>query len=177
MTDRIGIFIDGPNLYGGARRVIGDGRLDIPALCAWIADGRKIAEVAYWNAQLKQGVDATRYAGQQRFFADIVNRTPNARIGRADLKWRAGRWVEKGVDVGVALDLVVGAFQDRWDTGIVVSGDGDLAGAGRLIREMGKSLEVVCCPGSLSGLLAAECATAARMLDKSVLMSLLYRRE
>ena len=42
MADRVGIFIDGPNLYGGARRLTGDGRLDIPALVSWIATDRRL---------------------------------------------------------------------------------------------------------------------------------------
>lgn len=168
MADRTGIFIDGPNLYGGARRLTGRGRLDIPALVRWLARGREIAEVAYWSGQLRQQVNAERYAAQQRFFADIANRIPGARIGRASLQRRAGRWVEKGVDVGVALDLVLGAYEDRWDIGIVVTGDGDMARAGQLVRAMGKTFEVACCPGSLSGLLRAH-ASEVRWLDGALL--------
>lgn len=165
---RVGIFIDGPNLYGGARDLTGDGRLDIPAFVQWVASGRSIEEAVFWTAQLKQSVDATKYAGQQRFFADIANRIPNARVGRAHLVRRQGRWVEKGVDVGVALDLVAGAFEDRWDVGIAVTGDGDLARVGPLLRDLGKRFEVVCCKGSLSGLLAAQ-ADQVTTLDAAAL--------
>ena len=172
---RVGIFIDGPNLYGGARRLIGTGQLDIPAVVRWLARGREVAEVVYWNVQLRQSVDPVRYAGQQRLFHHIVQSVPNARIGQAHLRRRAGRWVEKGVDVGVALDLVLGAYEDRWDVGIVVTGDGDMARAGRLVSSMGKRLEVACCPGSLSGLLRAE-AAEVRWLHTELLHDLSYER-
>ena len=156
MADRVGIFIDGPNLYGGARRLTGDGRLDIPALVSWIAADREIAEVSFWTGQLDQSVNPVAYAGQRRLFARIEREIPNARIGRAALRQRARNWVEKGVDVGIAMDLVLGAAADRWDVGIVVTGDGDLARPGRFVREVGKRFEVVCCRGSLSDLLGRE---------------------
>ena len=173
MTQRVGIFIDGPNLYGGARRLTGVGRLDIHALVQWLAGGREIAEVASWTGQLRQQVNAERYAAQQRFFADIMTRIPNARIGRAHLRRRAGRWIEKGVDVGVALDLVLGAWEDRWDSAVIVSGDGDLAQAAALARSIGKEIDVACCPGSLSGLLRAE-AGKVRWLDTALLRGFGY---
>lgn len=108
--ERVGIFFDGPNLYKGAQRDVGTGKLDIPALASWLAKGRTIAEVVYWTAVLDQSVDAEAYAGQRRFFDDIEKRIPNARVGRATQQRRGGRWVEKGVDVGMALDLVMGGL-------------------------------------------------------------------
>ena len=156
MAARVGIFIDGPNLYGDARRLTGEGRLDIPALVSWIAAGREIAEASFWTGQLDQSVNPAAYAGQRRLFARIERDVPNARIGRATLKQRGRGWVEKGVDVGVAMDLVLGAADDRWDAGVVVSGDGDLARSGGFVRAVGKRFEVVCCRGSLSDLLRRE---------------------
>ena len=156
IRDRIGIYIDGPNLYGGTRRLTGDGGLDIPALVRSIASGREIADVCFWTGVLNQAYGAEAYARQRRFFAAIEQQLPNARIGRANIRDRGDRQVEKGVDVGIALDLVMGAYEDRWDVGIVVSGDGDLARAGHLVTEMGKRFEVVCCARTLGRLLRAE---------------------
>lgn len=156
MVQTVGIFIDGPNLYGSARRLTGDGRLDISALVQSIAAGRPIQEMCFWTGVLDQAQDLESYARQRRFFSHIEQQIPNARIGRGTIQRRGPVQVEKGVDVGVALDLVVGGYENKWDVGIVVSGDGDLARAGKLIKEMGKGFEVVCCDRSLSGLLRAE---------------------
>ena len=153
---RVGIYIDGPNLYGGARRLTGDGRLEIPALVRSIARGRAITDMCFWTGVLNQAQGPEAYASQRRFFANIERRVPYGRIGRATIRDRGTRQVEKGVDVGIALDLVVGAYEDRWDAAIAVSGDGDLARAGRLVVEMGKRFEVVCCARTLSGLLRDE---------------------
>lgn len=84
-----------------------------------------------------------------------------------------GRWVEKGVDVGVALDVVLGAFEDRWDTAVVVTGDGDIARAGRLARALGKGFEAVCCERTLSAALAAE-ANSLTTLTADVLEGFVY---
>ena len=167
MADRVGIFIDGPNLYGGARRLTGSGSLDIPALVSWIAAGREIAEMSYWTGQLGQRVNANAYAIQRRLFAAIEREIPNARIGRGTLRRRGGGWVEKGVDVGIAMDLVLGVTGDRWDVGVLVSGDGDFARPGAFVREAGKRFEVVCCRGSLSSLLrrASSSVTELNRVD------------
>ena len=173
MADRVGIFIDGPNLYGGARRLAGDGRIDIPAFVSWIAEGREITEMCFWTGQLDQSVNPVAYAGQRRLFARIERDIPNARIGRATLRPRGRGWVEKGVDVGVAMDLVLGASDDRWDVGVVVSGDGDLARPGGFVRDSGKLFEVVCCRGSLSSLLRRE-ASRVTLLDQADLSQFAY---
>ena len=195
---RVGIFIDGPNLYGGARDLTGDGRLDIPAFVQWVASGRSIEEAVFWTAQLKQSVDATKYAGQQRFFADIANRIPNARVGRAHLVRRQGRWVEKGVDVGVALDLVAGAFEDRWDVGIAVTAqclvrtlaESNLYSHHRLVEALERGVTrrreverlaqwlVICCPSNkhlCALLLPPRSKASSRLLEQLVKSRLEHR--
>lgn len=112
--------------------------------------------MCFWTGVLNQAYGAEGYARQRRFFAVIEQEIPNARIGRASIRDRGSRQVEKGVDVGLGLDLVVGAYTDRWDVGVLVSGDGDLARAGHLVAEMGKRFEVVCCARTLSALLRVE---------------------
>ena len=116
-----------------------------PALVRSIAGAREITDVCFWTGVLNQAYGGDAYARQGRCFAVVEQQLPNARIGRASIRDRGGWQVEKGVDVGIALDLVMGAYEDRWDVGIVVSGDGDLARAGRLVAETGKRFEVVCC--------------------------------
>lgn len=44
------------------------------------------------------------------------------------------RWREKGIDVKLATDLIVGAFDNKYDTAIIISSDGDLIPAIDLVR-------------------------------------------
>ena len=78
---------------------------------------------------------------QQRLFAAL---------GR--MKWRISRgfilhadsgFHEKGVDVQIAVDLLAGAYEDRYDTAILVSSDTDLIPALAKVRAMGKKVEYV----------------------------------
>lgn len=50
---------------------------------------------------------------------------------------------EKGVDVKIAIDMVVGAIDDLFDTAILVSSDTDLIPAVKYVRHKGKRVEYV----------------------------------
>jgi len=50
---------------------------------------------------------------------------------------------EKGVDVQIAIDLVIGAVEDSYDVAIVVSSDTDLIPAIKYVRSKGKTVEYV----------------------------------
>lgn len=54
-----------------------------------------------------------------------------------------GKIREKGTDVKIAVDLVVGAFENKYDTAILVSSDTDLIPAIRYLRHKKKKLEYV----------------------------------
>jgi len=54
------------------------------------------------------------------------------------------RWREKGIDVKIATDLIAGAVDNKYDTAIVVSSDGDLVPAIDWVRKRcGKRVEYV----------------------------------
>gem|GEM_PF-578807 len=53
------------------------------------------------------------------------------------------KYVEKGIDVKLATDLVVGAVDNQYDTALVVSSDTDLIPAIDWIRSRGKKVEYV----------------------------------
>ena len=50
---------------------------------------------------------------------------------------------EKGVDVQIAVDLVAGAFENSFDTAILLSSDSDLVPAIRKARKYNKNVEYV----------------------------------
>lgn len=50
---------------------------------------------------------------------------------------------EKGVDVQIAIDLVIGVAENSYDTAIVVSSDTDLIPAIKYVRSKGKIVEYV----------------------------------
>lgn len=52
-------------------------------------------------------------------------------------------FTEKGVDVRIGIDLVEGAYEDRYDRAILISSDGDLAPAVEMVTRKGKKVEIV----------------------------------
>jgi len=69
---------------------------------------------------------------------------------RFDPSTRSNRYVEKGVDVALATDLIGMAWEDAYDVAIIISGDGDYAGAVGKVMGKGRNVEVACFRGTLS---------------------------
>lgn len=77
---------------------------------------------------------------QQKLLSGLENNGYEVKRGRIvyDNKIR-----EKGVDVQIAIDLVIGAVEDSYDTAIIVSSDTDLIPAIKYVRLKGKRVEYV----------------------------------
>ena len=54
-----------------------------------------------------------------------------------------GKYHEKGVDVQLAVDLLVGAYENTYDTAILLSSDTDLIPAIKKAKELGKAVEYI----------------------------------
>lgn len=78
--------------------------------------------------------------GQQKFLAALETEGFIIERGKIvyDHKIR-----EKGVDVKIAIDLVIDGIEDKYDTAVVVSSDTDLIPAIKYIRSKGKKVEYV----------------------------------
>jgi uncharacterized LabA/DUF88 family protein len=55
----------------------------------------------------------------------------------------SGKIREQGTDVKIAVDIIVGAIDNQYDTAILVSSDTDLIPAIQYIRYKGKKLEYI----------------------------------
>jgi uncharacterized LabA/DUF88 family protein len=60
-------------------------------------------------------------------------------LGR--LEPRGNTFIEKGVDIFMAVDMLKYAYDDIYDVAIVVSGDGDFAEAVEAVKDLGKHVE------------------------------------
>jgi len=141
--ERVAIFIDGSNLYHGLKEVCGRPDLDFEKFIAWLVRNRKLIRTYYYNAPRS---DSSRAAKDQQRFFDKLRMIPyfDVRLGR--LEPRGGTFVEKGIDIAIAVDMVTMGYRDAFDTAILVSSDGDFAQAVDAIRETGRHVEVACFP-------------------------------
>jgi len=85
----------------------------------------------------------------QQKFLDYVHNSGFEMIGKP-LKLRQGRFVEKGVDVALATDLLGFAWENAFDVAVVVSGDSDMDGAVQKVRMKGRRVEIASFQQTLS---------------------------
>jgi uncharacterized protein (TIGR00288 family) len=64
------------------------------------------------------------------------------RLGR--LVKKGGTYIEKGIDVYIAVDMIQMAYENRYDIAILISGDGDLAQAVSVAKNRGKHVINAC---------------------------------
>lgn len=72
---------------------------------------------------------------------NVTDRKNLLRLGISSFTF--SKYREKGVDVMLATDLIVGAIEDKYDTAIIVSSDTDLLSAIDWVRSRGKKVEYV----------------------------------
>jgi len=127
--------------------------LDFYKFSRKLCGDRIFVRAYYYNAPVKQEQDRQKHINQQKFFANLY-RTEylTVKLGRLENRiikqfiegkvYEIPTWVEKGVDTNIVVDMLSMAYKNIYDTAILVSGDGDFAGAIEAVKELGKHVEV-----------------------------------
>ena len=136
-VERVAVFIDGSNFYHAVKDQRGSARVDFEYLVECLVDGRELVRAYYYNALPREGDVPEEQYIQQRNFFESINRLPyfEVKLGYID------RGNQKGVDVQLVTDMILGAVRDNYDTAVIVSGDGDFAIPAQAVKEMGKHVE------------------------------------
>lgn len=138
--DRVAIFIDGSNFYHGLKATFGKASINFEKFAEKLCGCRRLVRTYYYNVPVNREDGEGRFRDQQRFFMKLHN-VPYMEVKLGRLVRRPGGMVEKGVDVKVAVDMLVMAFNNIYDTAILVSGDGDYDSAVYGAKNMGKHVE------------------------------------
>lgn len=143
MAARVTVFIDWQNVYGSARRTFHrsqdpyvDGQVD-PMKLATCLTHRNVDQELHQVRVYRGLPDSTRqptsYGANERQAAawsaagvTVVRRPLMDPRGWPDTSLPGDRPREKGIDVALAIDFVRLAIEDRYDVGILISGDTDL---------------------------------------------------
>ena len=123
-NDRVMVYIDGSNLYHVLSQNCGRHDLQFDKFSTKLANGRSLRRTYYYNVRQDNETSANMVQDQKKFL-DSMYETPFIEVRLGIWKQRGDTLVEKGVDVMLATDLVAHAYQDHYDTAIVVSGDAD----------------------------------------------------
>ncbi|MEE9613643.1 MAG: NYN domain-containing protein [Thermodesulfobacteriota bacterium] len=169
--DRVVIFIDGSNFYHGLKgHCSGKTKINFEKFANKLVNGRKLVRTYYYNAPVDQLENPEKYKAQQKFFS-ALDRVPYLERSLGKLVRRTRSFtcssckkvdstdfrMEKGVDVSIAVDMLVTAHRDLYDIAILVSGDGDFEKAMRGVKDTGRHVENAYFKGGHSNLLMKEC--------------------
>ena len=126
--ERVAVYIDGSNFYGYLK----DKEIDFPKGTKFdfkefvnflVGDERNLISKRYytWVFRNLDGTEKSKslVRGQQKFFSNLKNDgfiIKRGRIMPIDKVYK-----EKGTDVKIAIDLIVGVVDDLYDTAILVS--------------------------------------------------------
>lgn len=141
MDERVMIFIDGSNLYHALKEIIPDRQVNYNKLPRKLCGRRNLVRTYFYTVPVARESNEETYKKQQQFFSQLTRIAYlETRLGRlVNIK---GTWVEKGVDVRIAVDMLSMAVKDNYDTAILISRDGDFAYAIEAIKDLGKHVEV-----------------------------------
>lgn len=139
MKERVAIYIDGGNTY---KRLKSLGipekltRFDYSAFVKQLIGGRILVSKRYYVG-IVRNVDGSEKAermvkSQQKFLSGLKTEGFEIKPGR--IMYDEGNIREKGVDVKLAVDLVIGAADNIYDIAIVISSDTDLLPAIKYVR-------------------------------------------
>lgn len=138
--ERVVIFIDGSNFYHCLKAEFGRTSIDFEKLMAALRGERTLVRTYYYNAPVDQTSAPDMYAAQLRFLSKL-RMVPYLTVKLGRLERRGNHWVEKGVDVALAVNMLQLAYRNVYDTAILVSGDADFASALEAVKDLGKHVE------------------------------------
>lgn len=139
---RVMIFIDGSNFYHGLRANVGKTSIDFAKFSKLLCGpDRELIRTYYYNVPLNKDDDVDRYKKQQNFLEQLYE-TPLLTVTLGRLERRGSTYVEKGIDVHIAVDMLSLAYCNCYDVGILVSGDADYVKMVEEVKRLGKHVEV-----------------------------------
>ncbi len=166
--ERVAIFIDGNNLYYSFKN-LGIKRIDFQKLLRLLVEDKLLISTFYYNAPLDININPGTYWEQQKFF-NKLKKIPDFNVVLCRLrkhKRKNGNYAfdVKGDDVHLAVDLVSGAYENLYDTAIIVSGDEDFVPAIKKAQKLGKRVINAYFKSSSSASLKKTCGDFIYMND------------
>ena len=132
--ERITIFIDNSNLFKGFQKY--KIKADYEKLKTVITRDRKLDKI-----YLYEGVVYPMSPEKKRWYEQLSGRSGYVIEASFDKIVRSGA-IEKKVDIKIAIDAVSLAFEDAYDTAVLVTGDGDFLPVVKKIKELDKNVEI-----------------------------------
>ena len=163
--ERVAVYVDGGNTYRKLKEVGLPEKDKIfvhSDFIAHLVGDRELISKRYYVGIVKNYNDSQKgeemVRKQQRFLDALRESGFDVKPGR--IMYDKGDIREKGVDVQLAVELVIGAVDNLYDTAIVISSDTDLIPAVKYVSKwQKKKIEYVGFDGSPSIAMIKECSS------------------
>jgi uncharacterized LabA/DUF88 family protein len=146
--ERIIIFLDNSNIFNGFKKY--NIKVDYGKLKSVITKGRKLE-----NIFLYEGIVYPISAEKKNWYENLSNKSGYI-IRTSFDKITVGNAIEKKVDIKIAIDIISLAYENVYDTAILVSGDGDFVPVVKKVKELNKNVELWAFRYSLANALMNE---------------------
>lgn len=142
--EHVAIFIDGSNFYHSSKKLDVIDKINFQKLIHELVGNRELMKVFYYNSPLDISVNPKIYWKQQKFF-DMLRKIPKVEVILCKQRKvnRDGKLIYevKGDDTHLVSDLVGEAYENLYDTAVIVSGDEDFISPIKRVRRLGKKIE------------------------------------
>lgn len=147
--EKVAVYIDGSNFYNYLKdeeiRFPKGVKFDFNGFVKFLAGDRKCVSKRYYVGICRNDDGSEKserlVRGQQKFLSEIEK--DGFIIKRGRIMKTGENYNEKGTDVKIAVDLIIGAVDNWYDTAVLVSSDTDLIPAIKYIKYKKKKLEYI----------------------------------
>lgn len=172
--ERVVIFIDGSNHYHIIKSLFPSKKLNLFNFGKFISTlfkNRMHIRTYYYTAPLDWKKDENAYKKQQKFF-EKLQKIPNfelvlCRMQKVKIDGKIVYQVKED-DIHLSVDMVKLAYNDAYDTAILVSSDGDFVPAIDVVKERGKRVENIGFENKFSYHLKQRCDSCRILKRKDV---------
>jgi uncharacterized LabA/DUF88 family protein len=162
MMKKVIIFIDGTNLFHGMWECYRTHILDIQELASKLCCvNRDLMQIRYYYSPFIKQINSHMYTIQQKYVETIrkhanvyvaegkyvkkpilLKRETMQKIKSCITSEDLWTYIEKGIDVKIAVDMITLALHNMYDVAILVSGDSDFVPVINQLKEFKKSVQV-----------------------------------
>ena len=146
--ERVVIFIDNSNIFQGFRKY--DIKADYEKLKNAITNNRELHGIF-----LYEGVVYPMSAEKKKWYEALSKKSGYVIKASFDKIASSGA-IEKKVDIKIAIDIISLAYENVYDTAVLVSGDGDFVPVVKKVKELDKDVELWAFRYSLANTLKKE---------------------
>ncbi|MFX0137617.1 MAG: NYN domain-containing protein, partial [Candidatus Hodarchaeota archaeon] len=115
-----------------------------------VAHGKKLQSIF-----LYEGIVYPMSPEKKNWYDELINRSGYVIKASFD-KIASSGTIEKKVDINIAIDIISLAYENAYDTAVLVSGDGDFVPVVKRVKELDKKIEIWAFRYSLANALKEE---------------------